>query len=373
VPADMLQLSEITELGKRETIPSSVLVEVCYTCNEDCRHCCIDDHSKRGLTLEQYGALFDQMVRAGTFYVILSGGEPFTRRDFMQIVRAARKRRLSVTVFTNGTLVTDQHVADLRALYVDEVHVSLYAASAALHDGITKMSGSFAKSRAAIDKLLAAGVTVRIKCPLMRMTAGGVGELKELAKQLGVTIQYSPIVTARNDGDLQTHQFRLVPAQLRKVVGDADIIPRGVGPIYFRENPDCIPCDVVFNGGSIDPDGNVYACNQLRIVGGNILSRPLGEIWKESRAFKDLRAIRLRDLEECSRCELFQHCTRCPGLAYLEDGNLLGCSSVAKVVAEERSRVGVYPAETHIFSRPLARKEEKDEVREAPDRSSGRE
>lgn len=369
MPADGIQLSNITEFGKREVVPSSVLVEVCYACNEDCRHCCVDDHSKQGLTLEQYDNLFDQMVKAGTFYVILTGGEPFSRPDFMQIVRSARKRRLSVTIFTNGTLLTDQHVADLRALYVDEVHVSLYSASPHIHDGITRTSGSFAKSAAAIRKLKAAGLTVRIKCPLMRMAADGIDELKALARSLGVNVQYSAVITARNDGDLGTHEFRLTPEQLRAVVSDPDVMPHGAEPIYFRENLDCIPCDTVFNGGSIDPEGNVYACNQLRIIGGNVLRQPLSEVWRKSTVFGDLRAIRLRDLRDCSVCDLFQHCTRCPGLAYLEDGNLLGCSSVAKVVAEERRRRGVYPTEQHIFSRPLARKEDRDEVHETPDRS----
>ena len=111
--ANRVQLSDITALGKRNIIPSSVLVEVCYTCNENCVHCCLDNHTKPGLTLNQYSQLFDQMVAAETFYVILTGGEPFNRPDFMDIVKSARKRRLSVTIFTNATLITQQQIAEL--------------------------------------------------------------------------------------------------------------------------------------------------------------------------------------------------------------------------------------------------------------------
>jgi len=353
VPVNNIQLSEITALGKKKIIPSSVLVEVCYTCNENCVHCCLDNHAKHGLTLEQYGHLFDQMVEAETFYVILTGGEPFTRPDFMEIVKSARKRRLSVTIFTNATLLTERQITVLRSLYIDEVHVSIYSADAATHDSITRVRGSFAKSTAAIKKMLAAGITVRIKCPLMNMTADGVDGIKDLARNLGVNVQYSIVITARNDGSVGTHQCRLTQGQLAAVLSDPDVIARGVEPIYFRENLDCIPCDIVFNGGAIDPEGNVYACNQLRIIGGNVLSQSLKQIWKESPAFKRLREIRLGDLKECANCELFQHCARCPGLAYLEDGDVLGCSSVAKKAAEARKRAGVYPTEAHIFSRPI--------------------
>jgi len=353
VSADTIQLSEIVKIGKKNIIPSSVLVEVCYTCNENCVHCCLNDHTKRGLTFKQYCDIFDQMAEAGTFYVILTGGEPFTRPDFTDIVKAARKRRLSVTIFTNGTLITEQQITLLRSLYIEEVHVSVYSADASVHDMITRVNGSFAKSIEAIKKMLAAGITVRIKCPLMDATADGIREIKELAKSLGVDIQYSTVITARNDGSVGSHQYRLNNRQLQGLLSDPDVVSQGLVPIYFRDSLDCIPCDTVFNGGAIDPEGNVYACNQLRIIGGNILTQSLGQIWRESPVFNRLRAIRLGDLKECANCELFQHCTRCPGLAFLEDGDLLGCSSAAKVVAEARKRARVYPTEAHIFSEPI--------------------
>lgn len=353
MPANTIQLSDIAAQGKRSIIPISVLVEVCYTCNESCVHCCLGDHSTHGMTLDQYRSLFDQMVLAGTFYVILTGGEPFTRPDFMEIVRAARKRRLSVTIFTNGTLLTQQQIIDLRTLYVDEVHVSIYSADAGVHDSITKVPGSFDRSILAIQRMLAVGITVRIKCPLMRVAADGLSDIQQLASDLGIHVQYSAVITARNDGSTGTHACRLTGDQLRVALSDPAVISQGTEPIYFRENLDCIPCDTVFNAGAIDPEGNVYVCNQLRITGGNVLTQPLGQIWKESQAFQQLREIRLRHLKDCASCELFQYCTRCPGLALLEDGDILGCSSAARVVAEERRRAGVYPTEAHIFSQPI--------------------
>ena len=355
MPAKDIRLADITALGKRMVLPSSVLVEVCHTCNENCVHCCLDQHSKRGLTLSQYGNLFDQMVLAGTFYVILTGGEPFVRSDFMEIVESARKRRLSTTIFTNATRITDDQVGRLRELYVDEVHVSVYSADSSIHDSVTRLPGSFAKSVRAIRKMCAAGLTVRIKCPLMNMAADGVDNIKRLGVELGVDVQYTLAITARNDGSCDTHLCRLTQEQLRGLISDPDIVTQGTEPVHFAENLDSIPCDTVFNGGAIDPDGNVRVCNQWPVVGGNILEKPLLEIWRDSPEFNRIRGIRLRDLEKCSSCHLFQYCTRCPGLAQLEDGDVLGCSSIAQVVAEERMGAGVFPTEAHIFSQPIGK------------------
>lgn len=361
MPAKDLRLSDITALGKRRILPSSVLVEVCHECNENCVHCCLDQHSKMGLTSVQYGELFDQMVQAGTFYVILTGGEPFIRLDFMEIVESARKRRLSTTIFTNATLITSGQIGRMKDLYVDEVHVSVYSADSIIHDSITRLPGSFNKSIATIREMREAGLTVRIKCPLMNMTADGVDRIKALAADLGTDIQYTLAITARNDGNCDTHRCRLTQEQLHRLVQDPDIVTQGTVPVRFRENLDSIPCETAFNGGAIDPDGNVRVCNQWQDVGGNILERPLLEIWRNSPEFIRLREIRLRDLTKCGSCELFQYCTRCPGLAQLEDRDVLGCSSVAKEVAEERKRAGVFPTEAHIFSQPIG-KEDSDEV-----------
>lgn len=353
--ADELRLTDITDLGKRLVLPSSVLIEVCHTCNENCVHCCLAQHAKRGLTLEQYENLFDQMVQAGTFYIILTGGEPFTRPDFMGVVEAARRRRLSTTIFTNATLITDDQIERLRELFIDEVHVSIYSADPGVHDSITRIRRSFQRSVGAIRKMRRAGLVVRIKCPLMNMTADGVDDMKRLAAELDVSVQYTLAITARNDGACDTHQCRLRPEQLARLLSDPDIVTQSVEPAHFQENLDCIPCDTVFNGGAVDPDGNVYVCNQWQVIGGNILEQPLLHIWRHSPEFNRIRAIRLKDLAECGSCQLFQYCTRCPGLAQLEDGDVLGCSSIARTVAEERKRIGIFPTEAHIFTHAIGK------------------
>ena len=42
-----------------------------------------------------------------------------------------------------------------------------------------------------------------------------------------------------------------------------------------------------------------------------------------------VRAIRVRDLHTCSSCTASAFCTRCPGQALVEDGDLYGPSSAA--------------------------------------------
>ncbi len=348
---NVLEVRDLTRMAIKEVIPISVLIEVCHTCNENCIHCYLADHTRRGMTTGQYEMLFDQLVDAGTFFVILTGGEPFMRRDFMEIVRMARRRRISVTIFTNGTLITEQLARELASLWVQEVHISVYGADASIHDGITRVPGSFKKSMTAVDLLKKNGITVRFKSPLMSRTADGISELKALAESKDVDLQFTAVITAMNDGNMATTNLRLTDAQLKDLLLDEKIDSHTSQAIERPSTCDCVPCDTVYNGGAIDPFGNVFPCNQLQVCGGNVLEQSFGDIWSNSFAFRNLREMRVDGLDDCDGCSLFLQCTRCPGLALLEDGDIRGCSSAAKRIAKIRRSLGTYPLQNHIFSK----------------------
>lgn len=346
-----IEIKDLILLAKKKVIPISALIEVCYTCNENCIHCCLENHKKQGLTLKEYDNLFDQLVEAETFFVILTGGEPFTRPDFLEIVNAARKRKLSVTIFTNGTLLNPNIIKQLKLLYVHEIHISIYSTKPEIHDCVTQKNSSFIKSISSIKELRKNNINVKIKSPLMSLTVSNKDELIKLAKSLDTSIQFNTVITAKNNGDKSAFNLRLTKKELKNVLLDPKVNPQSKQTTCFKDNLNCIPCETVFNGGSIDPDGNVYVCNQLKIKGGNALKNSFKDIWEKSENFQELRNIRLKHLYKCKDCNLFSFCTRCPGLALLEDNDLYGCSSVAKIVAETRKELNIYPSESHIFSR----------------------
>jgi len=341
-------IKDITKLASQKIIPVSVLVEVCYTCNERCMHCCLNEYESLGLTLNQYKRLFDQMVEAGTLFVILTGGEPFTRSDFMDIVRAARSRYLSVTIFTNGLLLNEDIVRELKDLFIQEVHISIYGSNSTLHDGITRTRGSFEKSISTLKALIKEGITTRIKCPLMNKNVEDIENIKKLANTLTTNVQFTSVITAKNNGDSSTHNLRMSMDQRKRALMDSRV--ESHSSTSSEKLGESIPCEVVFNGGSIDPKGNVFVCNQLQISGGNILEKSLIEIWRNSPVFRGLREIKLKDLGICISCDLLEHCARCPGLALLEDKDICGCSTIARDNAIVRKEIGVYPNNSHIFS-----------------------
>jgi len=91
----------------------------------------------------------------------------------------------------------------------------------------------------------------------------------------------------------------------------------------------------------------VMPCVALPIACGNVREQPFAEIWAGAPRMREVRAIRVRDLHTCSGCEAAVFCTRCPGQALVEDGDLYGPSTAAcehALAGAELAGVTVVPA-----------------------------
>src|SRR3972149_6784926 len=102
----------LIDRASRQYIPLGMLFEVTHRCNLGCVHCYLPEgpwgrpkSSRVVLELPEIASIFDQLAESGCLSVTLSGGEVFMRRDFIEIVAAARERGFIVAVFTTGTLL----------------------------------------------------------------------------------------------------------------------------------------------------------------------------------------------------------------------------------------------------------------------------
>jgi AdoMet-dependent heme synthase len=312
-------------------IPLSVQVDVTMRCNERCVHCYRVVESRPELSTDELRRLLDELADAGTLYVTFSGGEVFLRRDLFEIVEHAKGRRFDVRLKSNALLVTDANAARLRALGVRQVDVSVYSADAAVHDGVTLVRDSLARTLEGVRRLRDAGVGVKLNCPLMTVNIAGYRAVRELAERLGVAWGFDPMITARNDGDPAPVRLRIGGGALRRVLDDPALgVDRctadGPGP---RDDLDDIPCGAGHNACHVSAYGDVSPCVSMPIVCGNVREEPFSMIWHRSPAMLRVRSIRIRDLHSCAGCAAGRFCSRCPGQALVEDGDLHGPSTAA--------------------------------------------
>src|ERR1044072_6469985 len=101
----------------RERVALEGTIEVTRRCPLACAHCYnnlpINDGQARSkeLSYEEHRRILDEIADAGCLWLLYSGGEIFARQDFLRIYTYAKKKGLLVTLFTNGTMIT-QKIAD---------------------------------------------------------------------------------------------------------------------------------------------------------------------------------------------------------------------------------------------------------------------
>lgn len=318
----------------KHLIPFAVTFETTYSCNERCIHCYME-RNLPSLRLHEIKIILEQIAQEGCLFVSFTGGEFFTRLDALKIIEHASKLHFCIDILSNGTLINKEIAGTLTVNPVRRVQISLYGANPETHDFITCLRGSFLKTIHAIEILKERSMKVEIAFPMMRHNFKERYAVKQLAESMDCVISPSPIITARNDGSKDTHSLRLTNGQLVQFLEDKDFSSLYVGRKPFQDHQfylsisnllEAAPCYSGFNNCAITPSGKILPCNQLLYEVGNLKKATFSEIWHNSSRLQYLRGLKIKDLTTCSECKNIRHCSRCPGLAFLEGGDLLGLS-----------------------------------------------
>lgn len=327
-------MSLIESLNRRALnagIPLNAHIDLTWRWNERCVHCYLDHDDPAELSLAELKDLLDQMAESGVFFLTLSGGEIFLRKDLRDIVAHARLRGFDIKLKTNAILMTEADAAWIAASGVRQVQVSIYSHLAPVHDAITRVPGSLERSLHAIGMLRARGVRTIVACVLMKQNAADWPGVQALARELGAEFTLDPTITPHISGDRTITRLNVGSAQLSQVFR-AESLVGNVAQFCAPPAPasdddlDSTPCSAGHTLCFINPNGDVYPCVQFPLPCGNVRRRRFAEIWTLSPQLSQVRSIRARDLPVCSTCTHVGSCTRCPGLAFME-GNMYGPSS----------------------------------------------
>jgi MoaA/NifB/PqqE/SkfB family radical SAM enzyme len=91
--------------GKKHAFPLRVMFELTYRCNFKCPHCYVPFKYRKCKELEtkEVFAILDQLKDIGCFYLGFTGGEPFMRKDILDILWYAKKKGFEIIIYTNGS------------------------------------------------------------------------------------------------------------------------------------------------------------------------------------------------------------------------------------------------------------------------------
>jgi radical SAM protein with 4Fe4S-binding SPASM domain len=236
----------------------------------------------------------------------------------------AREKGLFFSLKTNGTLITEAVADRLKELGLVLADVSLYGATAKVHEYVTGEAGSFMKTMRAIELLRERKIRVHIKSTMMNFNHKEEKGIHQIAKRLGALCKADPLVLHKIGQPGTADHFKIDDETLRAFVEERyRFADDGEDEINLENRLICTAGRVRC---AISSQGDVFPCALWRIPLGNLREQSFRSIWY-GKAAHDIRSIKATDIQPCANCELVGYCIRCPGLASIENGGNSGPSS----------------------------------------------
>lgn len=368
----------------RERRPITVW-NITRTCNLRCVHCYSDSNAMKypgELTWQQMQAVVKDLAAYQVPSLLLSGGEPMIHPHFFDLVQEASDAGLKLTISTNGTLITPEKAALLKAANVAYVGISLDGIGA-VHDEFRRKEGAFDGAVRGFKNCHEVGQKTGLRLTLTRHNVNNINQILDFIEDQeiqrvcfyhlvpagrGSEMQVLPADDARLAIDtlirrVESWHKQGVNRELLTVTQPAD----GAYLLVRMENEKHPNLEEArrllgWNGGganssgrgiaNIDTQGNVHPDQFWQdVLLGNVKQMPFSQIWEgfhqaSAEKLAEIRSIGLLTAEErqarmsgpCADCKWFNICgggfrTRA---AFANDGDLWGSDPGCYLRAEER-------------------------------------
>jgi MoaA/NifB/PqqE/SkfB family radical SAM enzyme len=301
---------------------SSFQIELSSRCNERCVHCYIPHENKiADIDPALFYDVLDQCRGMGLLSLTFSGGEPMLHKNFCDFLRKGKDYDFSLNILSNLTLLNDEIITEMKANRLSSVQVSLYSMKPEIHDAITKLPGSFVKTRDAILRLIENDIPLQISCPTMKQNKNCYVDVLNWAQQHKIRAVTDYIMMAKYDRTTDNLDNRLSLDEAGKVINDIiandteyqkEMFAADIDAADTRDASGDLVCGVCVSSLCMVANGNCYPCAGWQdYVVGNVRETPLRDIWETSPRVQYLRGLRKKDFPKCAACPDKSFCAMC--------------------------------------------------------------
>jgi radical SAM protein with 4Fe4S-binding SPASM domain len=316
---------KLHETAATTRLPVAGSIELTFRCNFNCIHClCVEEGSGPELSNGRWHTIIDDIARAGCLWLLITGGEPLIRKDFADIYLYAKRKGLIITVFTNGSLLTEDAVAIFHEYPPFVVEISLYGITPETYGIMTGKTENYYKVMSGIDHLRKSGVPLQLKSMIMRENIHELPSIKQFAEQLGLAYRFDPVLNPTFSGSNSPVMHMLTPDEIatldvqypERLKEWCNFHTQHSGPV---DGDMLYPCNAGKWSFHIDPTGRMSVCllarqQQYELSRGSFIDGFYQFI-------PSVLSQKTTRVTKCCGCHLRNMCGQCPGWAYLSTGN----------------------------------------------------
>jgi pyrroloquinoline quinone biosynthesis protein E len=297
--------------------PLALIAELTHRCPLHCVYCSNPlelEARTTELSTEDWSRVFQEAASLGVLQADFTGGEPLTRPDILDLIRAARAAGLYVNLITSGLPLDESRLEALVQAGLDHFQLSFQGAREEIANEVCGTKAHVQKLRV-LEWIKRHRVAVTLNFVIHRRNIEQVPEMLSLAESSSASrvefanVQYYGWAFANRDSLLPTreqltHSIDFLKKAQERLAGKIKV--EFIVPDYYARFPK--PC----MGGwaqkfmLITPSGEALPCHAAKVISGlafeNVKNRNLREIWEVSDAFQRFRGESWMQ-EPCKTCD----------------------------------------------------------------------
>lgn len=308
--------------------------ELTARCNFSCAMCYVVHQEKqKELTSEEWIDIFRQARDKGMMFALLTGGEIFRREDFFVLYETLYDMGVRITLFSNASLITEEIAARLAKRKPDYVAVTLYGASDATYQTVTKDKEGFTKAKKGIAALQKYKIPVVLRTLALKETFADLDPMIAYAKDAGLILQSSLYVslaaTPCAPKRLNAGEVYLFLERINEAFGTQHTFSYQCTDTGFS-------CSALRSSFFVNYQGYLQPCAMLDSPKESVRNHNLYEVFLALQKETENKSY----CAACKECALQASCLQCPARLYLEQSQNQ-CSAYLKSLAKYKQKRGV--------------------------------
>ena len=326
--------------GRRLGLPIGGNFELTARCNFNCPMCYVHlskedvDAQGKELTAAQWIEIARQAKEKGLVFALLTGGEPFVRKDFFEIYSAMKEMGLLISINSNGSMLSGEIRRKLIENPPFRMNISLYGGCNETYKGMCGLP-AFDTVVENIRAIKDAGIDIRINLSITPHNRQDIEKIYRVCEELQLHVKASSYMypSIRVNGEQYGCGNRLSPQDAAACSVRWDLLrfspeefaARAVNmkDLIAVDEPEC-PADpdegVACRAGSssfwMTWDGRMLPCGMMTAPVAKPLEMGFDAAWEHIRS----ETRKIRTPAKCVSCDYKEICGACAAVYFTETG-----------------------------------------------------
>lgn len=283
---------------------TSAVFELTRCCNFQCKMCCVRKNTEKITDASDFVKIAEDACNNGLIDLTLTGGEIFLRNDFFDIYNPIYDMGIIISLMTNGYLLDDYKISELKKRPPRIVHITLYGASNKTYENVCGCKNGFNIVYANILKLKKVGINIVIQVTITKLNVNDYEDILKIADDLGIPVRISyrifdPVRDAdTNISDVENIRLDLLnlPSKLENILGW-----KKETVMYIKK------CNAIKNSFCVTSDRKLQICQNSEFPNVDIKKYGLND----SLILLKKQLENFKIPEVCIHCENLNFCDLC--------------------------------------------------------------